>query len=328
MPSTDRYGINVNMNATGQGGAGEVVWFTLLRGEYFYPMSFERFPWDEQELVIEFGSPGEGVKEFVPSMTCTQMFLSEDAGRVNHEGGYGANWHEDRTNGWETTGMEITASNVQLKDFTDKVFAKYGDQPSAISDPVPLAELKWNPIISVDGVINKFAIQLSVERINRVFFYSQFSMMAIVMILSFITYLIPATYLGFRLTMNLSLFLSLTNLNIAISDQLPASGRATIAEKLVILYFVCVAFAIPQCLISHLICRRAGEEQNADPLMNDSFKNLFKRIRTYTKREVWQIIKKREHAIRVAFIIDMVTLILMITAVTVLTLVIMRPMFD
>jgi hypothetical protein len=331
MPSTDRYGINVNMNATSGGGAGEVVWFTLLRGEYFYPMNFEDYPFDDQNLVIEFGSPGEGVSSFVPSMTCTQMFLSEDdAGRADRKEGEGYGWHEGRTNGWKTKGMTITAADVSIKDFTENIFAKFADQPSAESDPVPLAELKWNPILSVDGIINKFAIVLVVSRINRVYFYSQFSFMAIVMILSFITYLIPAAYLGFRLSMNLTLFLALTNLNIAISDLLPVSSRATIAEKLVVLYFVCVAFAIPQCLISHLIGKRGEKSEDpraADPLFSGSFKDLFRRFRTYTKKEVWSIIKKREHSIRVAFIIDMVTLTLMITTVTVLTLVIMNPIF-
>ena len=82
------------------------------------------------------------------------MFLSEDAGREGPKagGGEGYGWHEGtRTNGWETKGMTITASNVELKDFTENLFARFADQPSAESDPVPLAELKWNPIISVDG---------------------------------------------------------------------------------------------------------------------------------------------------------------------------------
>ena len=148
------------------------------------------------------------------------------------------------------------------------------------------------------------------------------------MILSFVSYLIPAENFGNRLSMNLTLFLTLAALNLSISKQLPSSSYPTIANKFIMVSFIVVALAVPECIAVHAITTRAAEKDSTNSvsplLLGPLFKN-FSRAPWKSTSRAWAALTSAQHAKRVAFAIDMVWLSLMVVVVIVSTLVILRP---
>lgn len=56
--------------------SGSVAWWTAIHATYFTPMNFQRFPLDEQKLVVQFSFTNPFmVKEFVPSTTATRFLV-------------------------------------------------------------------------------------------------------------------------------------------------------------------------------------------------------------------------------------------------------------
>ena len=112
--------------------------------------------------------------------------------------------------------------------------------------------------------LNEFRIVLHASRLNEDTMLNSASNLIIVMILSFVSYLIPAENFGNRLSMNLTLFLTLAALNLSISKQLPSSSYPTIANKFIMVSFIVVALAVPECIAVHAITTRAAEKDSTN----------------------------------------------------------------
>ena len=158
--------------------------------------------------------------------------------------------------------------------------------------------------------------------------YTAYSILIILVVLSFCSYLIPAQYFGNRLYANMTVFLTLTTINITISQQLPASSYPTIAEKLITMCFVVCALAVPECILVFHITTRAnsnGERDSTSPLFLQPLFRDFSKSPWRSTTKVWRTVKSGDYAIQVAFAIDMIFMGLMMFAVILTTVLIHIP---
>jgi hypothetical protein len=194
IPTVERYAIDID-TIKDKDGVQIVYWVEIL-GTYFTPMDFRLFPYDHQELVAQFNSPTPGVARFIPSATSTTYWINAK--------------RTDPTSGWAIEGLNVTEKQISDRDFIKGLKVS----SSAPGDPSPLVDSHT----SISRMALKmFDVSIKVKRLNKMYLLDSASKLGILLVLSFLSYLIPAEYFGNRLGMNMTLFLTLTALNISLT---------------------------------------------------------------------------------------------------------------
>mmetsp|Transcript_3309 Transcript_3309/g.8173 ORF Transcript_3309/g.8173 Transcript_3309/m.8173 type:complete len:464 (+) Transcript_3309:198-1589(+) len=298
------YGIFINTRDTDDGV--EVVWWVSVHAVYFTPMYFRDFPFDTQKLVMQFNEPSGGVSGFVPSATSTRWL-------VRGEG--------DIVSGWEVERVTIYPNFTSVQSTVDYVIDNYGTPPAA-GDPVPITGKAFRDDSFISRqVFVTFDVELVVKRLNSYYVMNTFAKLIILVFLSFVSYVIPAENFASRLSMNMTLFLTLTALNFTLNQQLPASSYPTVVNKLVLVCYVVCALAVPETILVHAVTTRAAPAEGQDktdttsPIFLSSLLRQFTRAPWRSTSKLWATLQRREHATRVAFAIDMFFLVLMVLVV-------------
>ena len=106
-----------------------VSWWVGLNSVVFTPMNFRSFPFDSQDLVLQFGySDAAYIKEFVPSTTSKRFLIRGDGNIVS---------------GWDVTDVKVVnSSQTQQQELSDWVerYGKFSDE----DDPSPVVRRNAN----------------------------------------------------------------------------------------------------------------------------------------------------------------------------------------
>eukprot|EP00216_Chloropicon_sp_CCMP2111_P003788 CAMPEP_0198234338 /NCGR_PEP_ID=MMETSP1446-20131203/379_1 /TAXON_ID=1461542 ORGANISM="Unidentified sp, Strain CCMP2111" /NCGR_SAMPLE_ID=MMETSP1446 /ASSEMBLY_ACC=CAM_ASM_001112 /LENGTH=239 /DNA_ID=CAMNT_0043915105 /DNA_START=1 /DNA_END=717 /DNA_ORIENTATION=- len=232
-------------------------------------MYFRDFPFDSQNLVMQFRNTADGVTRFIPSATSTR-FLIEGEG--------------DIVSGWNISKVNIYPIQASLQDTMNNVIDQFGsvsnpDDPAALIGKAFDIERPLSTLLLLG-----FNINIEVTRFGRYYVLNMVAPLFLLVALSFITYMIPARHFDARLALNVTLFLSLTALQFIINDQLPRSSYPTTVTELILVCYAVVAFAVPETILVYAIASEltpiASREDDA-VCIADSPKASFKRKLTW-----------------------------------------------
>ena len=199
--------------------SGSVGWRLNLQATFFTPMYFGNYPFDSQSLTMQFvyshGAEATTVNQFVPSATATRWF--------QRGGG-------DVAAGWSVEKVHISTFNTSLVDFVHHFTSLYGSS-SHESDPLPMAseEKEYNTITS--RVMMEFDIEIKVRRHWMSHVLTIIIPILLLITMTFVSYFIHPSHLGERITMHITVFLSMTALQFVVSAKLPASSYGKCEAK-------------------------------------------------------------------------------------------------
>ena len=132
--------------------------------------------------------------------------------------------------------------------------------------------------------------------------------------LSLITYIIPAESLDARVALNVTLFLSLTALQFIINDQLPRSSYPSAVTKLILVCYVVVAFGVPETIVVYAIARSSSVKEEMEKQQQQHSNTVPSSMSIALK------VFKRNKSGKVAFLIDMCSLVVVLVTIIVSTI--------
>mmetsp|Transcript_3172 Transcript_3172/g.11503 ORF Transcript_3172/g.11503 Transcript_3172/m.11503 type:complete len:469 (-) Transcript_3172:567-1973(-) len=230
-----------------------VAWWTAIHATYFTPMNFQRFPLDEQKLVVQFSFTNPFmVKEFVPSTTATRFL-------VRGEG--------DVVSGWAVDSIAVEPRNFSVRSEIAHWVDGYGERAvEGDTYPLILPDTANQTIVQYavpdEGFYAvSFNVVIHIHRLWRYYLLNIIVPIFLLVVLSMVCYIMPATSLDARLALSITLFLSLTALQLVVNDQLPRSSYPTAITKIVLVYYISVAVAIPETVVVYFLANKANREQ-------------------------------------------------------------------
>jgi hypothetical protein len=236
------YSIGVTENSTG------VSWWTGIHATWFTPMQFSRFPFDAQELVMQFSfTPTNVISNYIPSASSTRFLIRGEG---------------DIVSGWDVTDLVVEAKNFTLQSELEFFIGNYGKYPVA-SDPNPVIPPIGESIPSEARIV-AFDIRIKIQRLWSYYVLNMIVPILLLVSLSLITYIIPAESLDARVALNVTLFLSLTALQFIINDQLPRSSYPSAVTKLILVCYVVVAFGVPETIVVYAIARSSSVKEEME----------------------------------------------------------------
>ncbi|QDZ23285.1 ligand-gated ion-channel protein [Chloropicon primus] len=297
-------------------GSSGVAWWVGIHGKYFTPMDFRRFPFDHQELDMQFSFTPEvnpAIKRFIPSATSTRFLIRGEG---------------DALSGFEVAGIKIVAKKESLQDELDFFIGGYGTKSNP-NDPV---KITGGPARS--GYLGQaervsFDIFIGVDRFSKYYVLNMIVPVLLLVSLSFITYIIPPSSLDSRIGLNVTLFLALTALQFVVNDQLPKSSYPTAVTELILVCYLVVSFGVPESIV--VFALEATMKAREDKLMKSIKDGEEVEGMASPKSEdglpesmsIAMRVLKRKRSQKAPFIIDMVSLAVMIVIVIVASTIIL-----
>eukprot|EP00216_Chloropicon_sp_CCMP2111_P000620 CAMPEP_0198238886 /NCGR_PEP_ID=MMETSP1446-20131203/4423_1 /TAXON_ID=1461542 ORGANISM="Unidentified sp, Strain CCMP2111" /NCGR_SAMPLE_ID=MMETSP1446 /ASSEMBLY_ACC=CAM_ASM_001112 /LENGTH=381 /DNA_ID=CAMNT_0043921377 /DNA_START=1 /DNA_END=1142 /DNA_ORIENTATION=- len=287
-----------------EGDSGAVGWSTTIQAAYFTPMYFRNFPFDSQNLIMQFQNKADGVTQFIPSATSTR-WLIEGRG--------------DIVSGWNVTNIGIYPKQASTQDRMKQVISEFGISANP-DDPMALTGKAFDDDRPASrGVFIGFDINIRVTRFGRYYVLNMLAPLFLLVSLSFLTYLIPPHLLEARVTLDVTLFLSLTALQFVVNDQLPRSSYPTTVTELILMCYAVITFAMPETILVYFISESKpidSSQENAIRISTDSPNiPLSRRLTWKTLSRLWRSVRRSKHSSKVAFAIDMVSLVLAVLTV-------------
>ena len=218
-----------------------VSWWVGLNSVVFTPMNFRSFPFDSQDLKLQFEySKQDYIKEFLPGPT-TKRSVRKGAGDIVY--------------GWHVDDIVVVPDNVTY-------MALFGENETAGLLAVGASKM------DKDSNFTSFDIVIHVHRLHSFYMMALFAPMFLLVILSFATYTMPLDMMAVRISFTVTLFLSLTAMQFRFNDLLPHSSYPTAASKVVLVSYCCVAVCIPVTIGVYYLMLRANNGIND---IKDSF---------------------------------------------------------
>eukprot|EP00212_Chloropicon_laureae_P007336 CAMPEP_0197499246 /NCGR_PEP_ID=MMETSP1311-20131121/60922_1 /TAXON_ID=464262 /ORGANISM="Genus nov. species nov., Strain RCC856" /LENGTH=416 /DNA_ID=CAMNT_0043044989 /DNA_START=41 /DNA_END=1291 /DNA_ORIENTATION=+ len=263
-----------------------VAWMTAIHGKYFAEMSFRSFPFDSQKLVMQFGYlPKSIVSAFVPSSATTRFLVREEGEIVS---------------GWDVEDIKVVPKNTTQEIEASYFLSEFGTSPPNPDDPAPV------PIVSAgvasDAELVSFDVEIRIVRMWKYYILNMFLPLFLLVALSFSCYLTPPESLDVRVSLQVTLFLSLTAYRFIITDALPQSSQPNSLTNLIIVYYFCISFGIPQSVVVYMLCDSSRARDEMMPPAKRSTEGRGKVVSTALK------MSKREHSGELAALIDLVSL--------------------
>ncbi len=203
-------------------------------------MFFAKYPFDRQKLRMQFvyshGKALQSINSFVQSGTATRWFQRDEG---------------DVAAGWQVIRMGVSTYNTSLAAMGAYYTGRYGD-PSHESDPLPIAavtEAKKSKNVMNSRVQLEFDIEIEVKRYWVTPFLTVIVPVLLLVALTFVSYFIHPSQFDSRVTMHVTVFLSMTALQFVISDKLPSSSYATGVEELILIGYIIATISVPEAII-------------------------------------------------------------------------------
>jgi len=298
------YGIIVDQASSG------VAWWTAIHAVYFTPMDFRRFPFDTQELDMQFTyqpSIRPSIKQFIPSAFSTRFLVRGDG---------------DTVSGWDIQSIEIIPRTMSLQAELDYFIGTWGEM-SAASDPNPITGMPGREGFLGQAQRVGFDIHINITRLWRYYVLNMIVPILLLAALSLVTYVVPPESLDGRIALNLTIFLALTALQFVINDQLPRSSYPSAVLKLLIVSYCAVALAVPESIIVFAIARSAKVKEEMASPRPSSLKAIGENEPEDDEAMhgnmsiAMKVLKKPGKA---AFILDMVSLVVVLIVVVLATI--------
>ena len=254
-----------------------VSWWVGLNSVVFTPMNFRSFPFDSQDLVLQFGySDAAYIKEFVPSTTSKRFLIRGDGNIVS---------------GWDVTDVKVVnSSQTQQQELSDWVerYGKFSDE----DDPSPVVRRNAN----ATKELVTFEVVIHIKRLWKHYVLNLITPAIFIVLLSLITFLIPADSLDVRIGLrsvaeftqparrwrqtfplplltgvcadvlprslppySVTLFLSLTALQFIINESLPKTSNPSAMHELILISYIIVTFGMPESILVYLVKQQQKE---------------------------------------------------------------------
>jgi len=226
---------------------GVVGWWTTLKAVFYSPMDFRQFPRDEQELLAEFrvaNLAASGVRSVIPSLTSTEFF-------TQGPGDVAAGWSVNsiRMDAFrEAPGNYIRGSSVDGEPFPLKANDLWPD--GGFTDSLMNAGVTVHVLVSRFGVYSGITIVLPIMLVTA---------------LSFVVYFVSAHLLETRLTISVTLVLTITALQFVIAAGMPASSYVTGVQKLMVLSYTTIFIGVPESLFTYSLAKWREEHGAGTP---------------------------------------------------------------
>ncbi|GAB4813008.1 hypothetical protein N2152v2_000054 [Parachlorella kessleri] len=221
----DRWRVAVNEEP----GNDAVIWWSYVLGEFYSPMQFHAFPFDEQKLLVQMQYGHRNASSpvrFIASATGTELYRPRTG---------------DDLSGWNIKAVEILPYNFSHVAGSI-IRASAGATYSAPGDPWPInpANKSVTPFTSqlwTEGV----DVVITVGRISNYYIIVALLPIAVNVWLCLLVFFISPRHLDTRLGVVVTMFLSLTAIQFVISSVLPSSSTVVPTQQLVIVSYAVLA---------------------------------------------------------------------------------------
>ncbi|WZN60471.1 ligand-gated ion-channel protein [Chloropicon roscoffensis] len=234
-----------------------VSWWLGLNSVVFTPMNFRSFPFDSQDLVLQFGySDAAYIKEFVPSTTSKRFLIRGDGNIVS---------------GWDVTDVKVVnSSQTQQQELSDWVeqYGKFSDE----DDPSPVVRRNAN----ATKELVTFEVVIQIKRLWKHYVLNLITPAIFIVLLSLITFLIPADSLDVRIGLSVTLFLSLTALQFIINESLPKTSNPSAMHELILISYIIVTFGMPESILVYLV--KQQQKEIVEPASADLASNFASKV--------------------------------------------------
>eukprot|EP01134_Creolimax_fragrantissima_P007252 CFRG7252T1 len=214
-----------------------VTWWHLIHGVFFSTMNFRAFPFDYQELQIEFASQFGWNLSFIPSET----------GELGDGGVVG-----DDVSGWSFNGIDITSWNDWELGRVNPLKSQTKFQGSS-TDPRYLYEGAFTNVHGHET--SGFDVVIIIQRNAWFYVFSVLIPIVLTVMMTITVFWMDPSSVGERVSVVITLFLALTALQFVINDKLPDSSYFTGVTILILESNVMLFFALVESMLVYYLAK-------------------------------------------------------------------------
>jgi len=237
-----------------------VAWIINVQGVFYAGMEFRDFPFDEQNLNINFwldthGYPGETLIRLIPSATSVSTAFEETVGQRKG----------NDVNGWTINAVTLNTTLLPLADaFLDRRSNGRGyryqdphpNEPISIVDYTRIDSLNGSDDVygHEEGYQAGFYISLAISRVSYIHVMNLLLPIFLCIWLGCIVLYIEPRDLDTRIGTVVTLFLALVAVQFVSQDVQPSSANMIATQQLIVMTYLYLAILAVQSLISYSLC--------------------------------------------------------------------------
>eukprot|EP00850_Spirogloea_muscicola_P018532 SM000171S03221 [mRNA] locus=s171:26379:30719:- [translate_table: standard] len=240
--SQDRYVEDMlNPGATPNAGIRQ----TQVQGLFSTPLSFQRFPFDKQKLIMQIQTTDSDYY-IVPSITAKDQALSVAGRRLK---GAGKSYPSDDLAGWKILQIYLKC-DPQLDCNSSELWQK-ADPDDPLVDILKAQSEECGKQLSIKPT--SCEIVIVVERLSYFYIWNIIFPVMITVALAFVAFFASPVKLELRLNTTVTLFLALTATQFVVDGQVPKTSYLTAFHKMVLLSYIIIVLIVCECTFVHYI---------------------------------------------------------------------------